>query len=400
MEKSGLIIAPTFFCPSDAVGQIERHFFPNLSNDYRIHLLCSNKYDMNFNSSKLDIYSISQSLIIDKLDLVFRRLKLRDLIYSPDSLYYSWGKRAYKKGLEIIEKKEIDYIHTINNPVSSHLIGYKLKKTTGIPWVAHMFDPWHNNPFRKYKFNYFEKKDSKREKLVADSSDLILFPNQELLDSWIDIYGEKIKNKSAVLPFVTEIPEVKNYKKKDNTLTISHIGTLSADRRADVFLASLAKLKKESPDLASKLKVNIVGYITDQDKYIIERDKLDDIVNVVGHVSEAECIDYYEQSDLFLIIDINCNPNLFYPSKLLKYFCYKKPILGITREESVVANELKKTNNHVFGYNDVGGISQFIRVAILNYDTISQNDHDYCHRFSVENVTKLYDQLINKILDK
>lgn len=79
---------------------------------------------------------------------------------------------------------------------------------------------------------------------------------------------------------------------------------------------------------------------------MIESSGISPLVNLVGRVTEQECFKYYEESDMFLIVDINCEPNLFYPSKLLKYFCYKKPIIGLTKNDSVVYHELSKTGNY------------------------------------------------------
>lgn len=395
---NALVIAPTFLRSSCAVGQIERHLLSSLTDNHHSSILCSSNYDLELHYQHITIHQLSENKFPHYVDHVLHRIHFTDLAYSPDPFYYSWNDKAYKEAEKIIKEKPIDYVLTINNPVSSHLLGLKLKKQFNLPWISYLFDPWHNNPFRKYNLLYFNRKDEARERSVAENADMLLFPNKELLDSWVLIYGDQIKKKSYVLPFATNIPKLPEEKVNSNEIVISHLGNLSENRRAKVFLMALSLLRKKSPALLNKLKFNIVGYMSDLDKDIIVREKLDDIVNIVGHVSEEECTKYYEASDLFLIVDIDCTPNLFYPSKLLKYFCYKKPIIGITTENSVVANELLKTGNHVFKYDDHISISDFLQNVILNPAVAKTNDTEYYKQFISENVAHKYFELLKNIL--
>lgn len=395
---NSLVIAPTFLRSSCAVGQIERHLISNLSDCHYSHVLSSSNYDLNLAADNYCVHKVAESRLPHYVDLLSRRLGFYDLSYSPDPFYYSWNKRAFREAKRIITNNQIDYILTVNNPVSSHLLGLRLKKLFKLPWVAYMFDPWHNNPFRKYRLSYFKNRDIAHERSVAENADMLLFPNHELMESWIEIYGDVIKTKSFVLPFATSIPELSDKSDHDGQLVISHIGTLSENRRAKVFLKALSILKQDSPEKLQKVKFNIVGYITDLDRDIIVNEGLADVVTVVGHVSESECTKYYESSNMFLIVDIDCTPNLFYPSKLLKYFCYQKPIIGITTECSVVANELNKTGNHVFKYDDASGIAQFLQRVIDDPGIALTNDKNYYKQFLVENVARQYLELIDKML--
>lgn len=396
-----IVIAPTFLRPTCAVGQIERHFFPNLPKEFYSHIICADE-KLSMDGDNFITHIVPERKSVLKLDLLFRKLGLTDLVYSPDITYYSWCGRALKEASNLIEKGGIDYIHTINNPVSAHLVGYELKKKYDILWVAQFYDPWHNNPFRVYKSRWFNQKDAERESYVAKFADLIIFPNQELLDSWVTLYGDTIVTKSCVLPFTTAIPTFENNPivRKNDVLTISHIGTLSEERRPDVFFKAVLYLLEKHPEDRGRLKVNIVGHIPGNDVKLITHNHIDDVINVIGRVPEEECYQYYESADVFLIVDINCDPNLFYPSKLLKYFCYKKPIVGLTQTDSVVAHELNKTGNKAFDYQDYKGLAEYIHTAITDYDSVYNNDKEYYKRFLIGNTTALYQNTINQFIGK
>lgn len=396
-----IIVAPTFLRSTCAVGQIERHFFPNLPEEFYSHIICADE-KLNMAGENYITHIVPERKSILKLDLFFRKLGWKDLVYSPDVTYYSWSGRAFKEASKLIENGRMDYVHTINNPVSAHLIGYRLKMRFGIPWVAQLFDPWHNNPFRVYKSQRFEKSDAQREALVAKYADSIVFPNQELLDSWVPIYGKMIRAKSVVIPFTTSIPTYGNGTdwRKNEVLTISHIGTLSEERSPGVFFKAIVHLLKKYPEDRKRLNVNMVGFIPGNDIKLITQNRIDDVVNVIGRVPEDDCYQYYESADVFLIVDINCEPNLFYPSKLLKYFCYRKPIVGLTRGNSVVAHELEKTGNRAFGYHDYEGLAEYIHTAITDYNSINNNDKEYYKRFLVEKTAALYRDCVKDFIAK
>lgn len=396
---SSIVIAPTFLRPSCAVGQIERHFFPNMSEDFYSHIICVED-ELQLKGNSFRTYAVPERWLVLKVDLVCRELGLTDLVYSPDSTYYSWCKRALKKASSIVKDNHIDYILTVNNPVSAHLVGYQLKKKYGIPWVAQFYDPWCNNPFRKYHHSFCARVDAKRERLVAEHADLIIFPNHELLESWVEAYGDEVAKKLCVIPFTTAIPnlEGKSFSEERQVLTISHIGTLSEKRRPDVFFRAISRLFKQHPEDKGKLKVDIVGCISKNDKDLITQEGIENTVNVIGRLSEEECLQYYETADVFLIIDINCSPNLFYPSKLLKYFAFRKPIVGLTKKGSVVAHELSITGNASFDYDDFEGLSEYLHRAINDYDSINHNDKSYYRRFLVENTRSLFQDHLSKML--
>ncbi len=391
------VIAPTYLLQSCAVGQIERHFFQSIITKGMSPVIVSAQYDIDPNSFNHPVVVAKENSVYRKLDLFCHKLRLCDILYSPDFHYFALKNKILKYGESLAKDGKIDYIHTINNPVSSHIIGAELKKKTGLPLVVQFYDPWHNNPFRKYKFSYFDKRDQRMEREVAEVADLMIFPNVELLDSWAK-YEEHLKHKMCVIPFCTEIPKMNSFVHKDGKLIISHIGTLSRERNSMHFLKALASLNDKYPKIASQIKVNFVGTIPKEDIDLINLRGIRHIVNLVGRVSEQECFKYYEESDIFLIVDIDCEPNLFYPSKLLKYFCYKKPIMGLTKRDSVVYHELSKTGNYPFLYEDEQSLVKFLLKAVTAYDSINKNDKTYGDRFSIESVCNKYIKCIKEVL--
>ena len=393
--KKILVVAPTYCRMGCANGQIERHFFPNLPHDeYKVTIFCSDQW----NDAIVNDRCILKRTHFNKwIDYACRAMSHTFLPYIgnvPDKDLFSWGKNAIKKILELANTEKFDLIHSICMPCSSHIVAYEIKKKLCIPWIAQFYDPWSGNPFRILRGRKMQQLDKKMERIVAENADLIIHPCDAMIEHWTTLYGDVVKDKLTVLPFITEIPEKTAREKDTDKLTISHIGSFSSNRNASVFIQALAKLDKS---VRQRIKVNLVGNVTEEDAKLIIQHKLQDTINLVGRVPEQECYNYYENSDMFLIVDIDCSPNLFYPSKILKYFCYQKPIIGITTEQSVVRDELNKTGNYPFRYDDIAGISKFLTKAVGDYSSICTNDIHYGERFLKDNVINQYSKLVARL---
>lgn len=393
--KNILVIAPTYCRMICANGQIERHFFPNIPKEkYKVTILCSKQWN---DYIQTDHCILKRTYFNKWIDYACRAMFHTYFPYIgnvPDKDLFSWGNNAIKEALRLAKTEKFDIIHSISMPCSSHIVAYEIKRKLQIPWIAQFYDPWSGNPFRIIKGLKMKLLDQQAERLVAENADLIIHPCDAMIKYWNVLYGDIIKDKLTILPFITEIPERGHYTKDSEQIIISHIGNFGNNRKAEIFIQALAQLDKS---VRKRIKVNFVGSVTKEDIKLINQYQLEDTINLIGKIPEQECYYYYEISDIFLIVDIDCSPNLFYPSKILKYFCYQKPILGITTEQSVVRDELNKTGNYPFYYDDVEGISKFLTKAVTDYSSICTNDRTYGERFLKDNVINQYCKLISRL---
>ena len=88
-----------------------------------------------------------------------------------------------------------------------------------------------------------------------------------------------------------------------------------------------------------------------------------------------------------------------YPSKLLKYFYYRRPILGLTLDNSVAAEELDRSGNRHVRLDDVNAIANEIEYAFNNYESMLDFDYDYYNRFSPERIICTYRELVNELMN-
>lgn len=318
----------------------------------------------------------------------------------PDKYYYQWYLYALWKGNRYIKSHQISYLHSISVPYSSHLIALRLKKKYQLPWVAQFYEPWGNNSYRIAN-RWVLEKNEKWEKIVAENADIIIHNSDEMVEYWRNKYGKIVEDKIFSLPMSFNFEKFKtkhHFSSKINKLHICHIGNLYRIRRADVFLRSLASLFDEFPSFKEKVLVSFIGEIPKEDIDLVKELGLTDVVHIVGILSEADCIDYYENADIFLVIESPNQGQLFFPSKLIRYYYYRKPIIGLTCKNSVLYNQLIKNGHYVCESNDIDGIKQYLWKAVSDYTSLLDINLNAWTQFEAQNVASMYSEIINRNL--
>ena len=328
-----------------------------------------------------------------------------DVVNQPD--VYNWGTRkAAVKSIETaIDMNEVDIIHSVSFPCSSHLMGYDLAKKYGKPWIAQFYDPWSDNPYRKFKTAKYRQKDADMERFVAEHADAIIHTNNVIKDVWSERYGTEVEKKMTVMPMSYELSlyeRAKNLKTKepDEKKIISYIGKLFFDRNLKDVVEALKVLREKGVAFEKKLQFRIIGEIHQDDINRINEAGLDDVFEIVGYLPQSELEKYYLESDAFLVLDSPQAQNVFFPSKLLDYFIYKRLIIGITPIKGVTHDLLVDSNNVVFENGDVGGLAEFLGKFVSDNVSFSKFGGNYYEKFSPEALRATYDVVLTQITKK
>ena len=396
-----LIISREFLKNNSPTGECIRAFVNNMdASEWDPVAYCSDKEPQVTLGDNSYTKVIHENTFPQLWAAFIRRALIPDLTWLPGYEWSSWGKRCVRTIIKDVRNgAKFDYIHTVSFPCACHTVGLHVKQKTGLPWVAQFYDPWADNPYRPFKTNYFKVKDWLLEREIVENADIIIHDNEPIAELWRKRYGEALAKKIVILPLTVPLPSTKgltNKRKEGDVLTISHIGNFMLNRTSIPFLSAVILLLKEHPELSDKFLVNFIGQVTEKEKEIIGSNDLNKVINLVGVISPRECEPYYEKTDLFLAIDgVNKN-NLFFPSKILKYLYYNKPILGITPQGSVLDYELHASGHSVFVNENITGIKDYLYKSITDYSSVLNYDSNYWHRFEPKNVLQDYKTIIEE----
>lgn len=326
-----------------------------------------------------------------------------DIVNQPD--VYNWGTR--KNAVKAIEKaldmNEVDIIHSVSFPCSSHLMGYDLAKKYGKPWIAQFYDPWSDNPYRKFKTAKYRQKDLEMEGFVAEHADAIIHTNDVIKDIWAKRYGTEVEKKMIVMPMSYEqslYERAKDIKTKEpgEKKIISYIGKLFFDRNLQDVVGALKVVRDCGISLEEQLAIRIIGEIHQDDINRIKEAGLEKVFYIIGYLPQSELERYYLESDAFLVIDSPQAQNVFFPSKLLDYFIYKRMIIGITPLKGVTHDLLADSNNVVFENGDIDGLAGFFKKCLSDKKTLWGYDENYYERFSPDSLQGTYKTVLKKLI--
>lgn len=398
--KKPLIIFFGYQETHNASAQIARTFWEHVPrNEFEPTIICAPGDNSSHSVNKIVL--VKENILIRFFFKVLRRIKLKDLVMIPDIQYYSWNKRVRRQADKLLKTGAYDYIHTIATPMSSHLIGVSLKKEFRLPLIIQCNDPWHDTSGRQYKYQWCATKDLAFERKAAQNADIIIHSNQVIADIWAERYGKEIANKINVVPFsfnIYDLPKLVEQKRIGGRLNISHIGNIYSTRSSLTIFKGIELLINEHPEMKDKFFFRFIGEVHQSEMEYVKNHGLLGNIEYLGSIAPEELESYYLDADIFLIIDVVIKRNPNYPSKLMMYYYYRKPILALTTQNSNLEKELLSSGHSICYYDDADSIRNFLYSAITDYDSLLHFNKEEWKKHTVENVESIYSGILTTLL--
>lgn len=326
-------------------------------------------------------------------------LFLRSNLFVPDSRSL-WIRPSYRRLRKWLSQHKIDAIISTGPPHSCHLIGLKLKKATGLPWIADFRDPW-------LEIDYFpqlmltkgtRKKHEQMQQAVLMHADTVTTVSW----SWAELfrnYGAKdvqvITNGFDAADFES-ITDSKN----DEGFIIANIGTLEMDRNPRGLWKALNRLTAQRPELKDHLQVHVAGKI--DGAIIQEAGEVSSLINNHGYLSHQEALSLMRQADILLLplneID-SANTKGRIPGKLFEYIAIGKPILMLGTRDSDAGRIVSQLGDSWCVDNDDDDtILRILETSIANqHSTLPVRNFDH-ERFERRKLTGELASVLNSLM--
>ena len=398
-------------------------------------LLRKSKYSYDvFTQKKVDLWSYGNK------DYLPESANIK-CIYSKAEDLNQWKKDAieyFKKN-----KDKYDIIMTRSMPPESHVIGIEIKKIKPeIIWIASFGDPIANNPYTKLaikEYNPWELRSYYRLKIrnvisprriaknclfkrhirkvnkqflsgpgkleddILKKADYYIFNSEEQKEYMLQKYGEKEKNKGVVLnhSYAEDLyPELAE--KNDDRIVMTYVGGLDDIRTPRLLFEAIKRLKEDDEELSKKIVFNFYGSLSDKDKLYVINEELTDVIHVRKNVKYLDSLKIMKNSDWLMLIDANITEvqpkNIFFAAKLADNIGAKTKILGITMQEGVSANILRKINGLLLTYS-IEEIRNYLWLIIYKGYKVEINK-EACKEFDSVEVAKKFDKLVDDINSK
>ncbi|HOT95966.1 MAG TPA: glycosyltransferase family 4 protein [bacterium] len=260
---------------------------------------------------------------------------IRAALFVPDARM-TWFFPALHLGRKILNAEKIDLIFSSAPPYTTHLIGRRLKRASGLPWVADFRDSWigwlstphwRPAPARALEF--------RMEKQVLTEADHILTVSAGVKEDLLSRHPDLRDTRWCYLPNGFDAADLAGIppKPKAPGFTLIYTGSLYGNRNPRSLLRALEQLVEEQFAPLEALHIRLVGRVGEAILQEIAASPAGRFFDHIPYVSHAESLQYLLAADAALLIidDSPANRGIL-TGKLFEYIGARLPILALAPE--------------------------------------------------------------------
>jgi glycosyltransferase involved in cell wall biosynthesis len=262
----------------------------------------------------------------------------------PDSII-PWIQPAVQLGCRVVEDESVDAIYSTSPPHSSHLVGYGLKKRTGLPWVADFRDAWLADPDRNRAFHNRLRAatlEKWMEGLVVRHADRIITVSDPIRDDFLQRYPGLLEDRVTVITNGYDPDDFAGLERKSwSKFTFTLTGSMSKSNRGPrPLIEGVRALLSQHPALADRFQVLLVGPHTPEQSALLADYGLVGVVQLVGEVTYREALSYQLCADVNVFVYNGPGDGRsaqMMSSKIFEYIGAGHPILAVAPPDSAAS---------------------------------------------------------------
>ena len=331
---------------------------------------------------------------------------IRGNLFRPDPrcMWIGPSVRFLKKYLK---EHPVDLIVSTGPPQSMHLIGRRLARETGLPWVADFRDPWTKIFYFKHlsMMKSTVKWHERMERKVLDEADTVVAVSplvQKEFQEMTQTPVELITNGFDENDFIAAgHPEAAGG--ADADFVITHTGLFAADGNPTVLWEVLAEKCLNDKPFKEKLKIKLIGRTDIQITEALEKAGLTENCIDMGYQPHAAAVEEQRKASL-LILPLRKEPEYkaVLPGKLFEYLASWRPVLGIGQPDGAMSMVLNTTKTGVvLDWNDRKSIARYVDFCWEKHKKGELNVEDadisrFTRRELTASMARLFDTLTSR----
>ena len=263
--------------------------------------------------------------------------QLRDRIFFTPDYGIAWSSFAIRAAKSLIKRHQVSVLYSTGPPHSTHIIARRLKRMTGLPWVADFRDPWARKPWAKESRPVGEKRmEDRLEARCVRTADRVILNTDAVAGDFLRTYPDQAQEKFVVIPngFDPGLLELVQESRRaagdvrQRPFRICHPGSLYAKRDPRPFLHALKRVANGQGNVQFE-QIGHVDPSMQLDEFV-RHHELQDCVRVDGMLGHDATLRRMAEADAFLVVQTGFPTQV--PGKLYEMIPFGKPIMALAEE--------------------------------------------------------------------
>jgi glycosyltransferase involved in cell wall biosynthesis len=270
-----------------------------------------------------DAAKSNQSLVKEKFSTFIKVIK--GFFDYPDHARL-WIPHAISAAEKLLSNEKIDAIISTSPPVSANVIASKLKKRSGIAWVADYRDLWSQNHYLEYcrLRMWLEKRLELKTIKNADA----LIANTDLMN--LDL--QRLHSGKMIFTVNNGYdPDEFCQAEPDSDFTIRYFGSLYQGKRdPEPLFKAIKKIISKKILEPEKIKIEFYGKTENWLNQKAKAYGLDNLVEQKGFFDRIQILEQQRKSQILLQLGwANEKEKNTVPAKIYEYFAAQRPVLAL-----------------------------------------------------------------------
>lgn len=324
---------------------------------------------------------------------------IRGNFFIPDARML-WIKPSVNNLHKWLEQNKVDALVSTGPPHSCHLIALRLKKLTGIPWLADFRDPW-------TKIDYYkdlkltaraDRKHHRLEREVISNADAVVTVGKTMQEEFAALVSRDI---DCITNGYDDEDITKENVVPDKEFSIAHVGTMVKTRNPVALWQALSELLKEEPEFKNYLLLKLVGKVDVTVQESLKQYGLINNVKFIDYLSHEDVVKVQRQSQiLLLVINRTHNAKGVLTGKLFEYMAARRPVICIGPVDGDAAEIINETQcGKTVDYDDVNSLKKIVNEYYMQYMNHKLNASSVnIEKYSRKILTEKLSQVLNRII--
>lgn len=258
----------------------------------------------------------------------------------PDA-YVGWTIPAGRIASRLLEQTRFDALLTTSSPDSAHLLGRRLRRTSGVPWVADFRDPWTRRMAYAPPTPVHDRLHRALERGCLRDADRIVTTSEETREDFLRRTPGLDAAKVRVIPngydeedFRAAEARLRGPRSPEPEVApavpVLHAGHLNPERPITPYLEGLRRFLEHHPGRSEEARTLFLGAHYDRDLEEVRRLGLERHVEFAANRTHLDAVTALLQARVLLLLEQNSDRGrLILPGKVFEYLRAGPPILAL-----------------------------------------------------------------------